>query len=598
MDDTVLREPYREPPPPAVRVRVDGGPEQTFTAPFTIGRGGEATLQVEAGSASREHVAVAREGNGWVLRDLGSTNGVYRDNERIKEIRLVGRVTVQLGRTGPHVELCVGDAVEEEPPRTNSELASHTGAEHEGVPSESRVMEHYFGGGSGLPAGERTQMIRKAFVKVQKKDKRKYGAFIGAALMLLVAALAVVIWQRSRLAALERQAEAIFYELKSQDLAVAQFRLAIIDAGGAGRNATGGAADSSGSGGVGLGETGRVGPLVVGGVSLEDQLARMDERRRVNAELYDGLVEQAGVYRGLTPEEVEIYRVARIFNESEFTIPAGYVSEVKRYIRYWTSTNRFENAIRHAQNNGYVQVIVETFQRYGLPPEFFYLGLQESNFETRIVGPWTRYGHAKGMWQFIPETGRRYGLATGPLVDQGVYDPLDERHDYIRAADASAHYLLDIYTELAEASGLLAMASYNWGEGRVIPRLPRLEGLVDEQQADPFAGIPQNPQQRSYWRFLNEYGDRMPQQTKDYVFYIVSAAVIGQNPRLFGFDFDNPLEPYLSVPATSAPSETEPVESSSEPLDSEIEPVESGLEAIESEAEPTGSEAEPAESER
>ena len=33
----------------------------------------------------------------------------------------------------------------------------------------------------------------------------------------------------------------------------------------------------------------------------------------------------------------------------------------------------------------------------------------------------------------------------------------------------------------------------------------------------------------------------MPDQTYDYVFYIVSAAVIGENPRLFGFQFDNPL---------------------------------------------------------
>jgi soluble lytic murein transglycosylase-like protein len=259
---------------------------------------------------------------------------------------------------------------------------------------------------------------------------------------------------------------------------------------------------------------------------------------------------------------------------------------VKRFIRYWKSTNRFENAIRHAQSNGYVQVIVETFQRYGLPPEFFYLGLQESNFEARIVGPWTRYGHAKGMWQFIPETGRRYGLTTGPLVDQGVYDPQDERHDYVRAADASAHYLLDIYTELAEASGLLAMASYNWGEGRVIPRLPRLEGLSDEQQADPFAGIPQNPQQRSYWRFLNEYGDRMPQQTKDYVFYIVSAAVIGQNPRLFGFDFDNPLEPYMARAAVAAPSEADSMEREAPTVDNETEPMVVEPEPIESDDEP------------
>jgi membrane-bound lytic murein transglycosylase D len=37
------------------------------------------------------------------------------------------------------------------------------------------------------------------------------------------------------------------------------------------------------------------------------------------------------------------------------------------------------------------------------------------------------------------------------------------------------------------------------------------------------------------------YGTQIPQETYDYVFSIVSAAVIGENPRLFGFDFDNPL---------------------------------------------------------
>jgi hypothetical protein len=40
---------------------------------------------------------------------------------------------------------------------------------------------------------------------------------------------------------------------------------------------------------------------------------------------------------------------------------------------------------------------------------------------------------------------------------------------------------------------------------------------------------------------LERYHDRIPDQTYDYVFYIVSAAVIGENRRLFGFDFDNPL---------------------------------------------------------
>ena len=113
---------------------------------------------------------------------------------------------------------------------------------------------------------------------------------------------------------------------------------------------------------------------------------------------------------------------------------------------------------------------------------------------------------------------------------------------------------LDIYTRLAEASDLLAMASYNWGKGCVIPRLPRLEGLIDEQQADPFDGIPHIRQQRKYGHFLNEYGDRMPDQTKDYVLYIVGAAVIGQNPCLFGVDFDDPQAPYLDASMAPAAS--------------------------------------------
>src|SRR5690606_18458169 len=153
-------------------------------------------------------------------------------------------------------------------------------------------------------------------------------------------------------------------------------------------------------------------------------------------------------------------------------------------------------------------------------------------------GPRTRWGIAKGMWQFIPETGRAYGLVVGPREEQRVYDPQDERHDVPAATDAAARYLLEIYGQLAQASGLLAMASYNWGERRVVGRLQEL-----------LAGIPDDPQARSYWRFLTEYSERMPDETKDYVLKIFAAAVIGQDPRLFGFDFDNPLATYIEAEA-------------------------------------------------
>jgi hypothetical protein len=53
--------------------------------------------------------------------------------------------------------------------------------------------------------------------------------------------------------------------------------------------------------------------------------------------------------------------------------------------------------------------------------------------------------------------------------------------------------------------------------------------------------MPANPRERNFWQLLAQHRDKIPQETYDYVFYIVSAAVIGENPRLFGFDFDNPL---------------------------------------------------------
>ena len=53
--------------------------------------------------------------------------------------------------------------------------------------------------------------------------------------------------------------------------------------------------------------------------------------------------------------------------------------------------------------------------------------------------------------------------------------------------------------------------------------------------------MPENPRERNFWRILEKYKNQIPKLTYDYVFYIVSASVIGENPRLFGFNFDNPL---------------------------------------------------------
>lgn len=278
------------------------------------------------------------------------------------------------------------------------------------------------------------------------------------------------------------------------------------------------------------------GPIQVGQIESV-VLSRADSTQReamlkkrtefeVMTQRYNNHIKELGLYenRDLSPEDRLIMRVARIFGECELNIPDAFVKEVHRYIRKWQSTGRLNTAMHRADTKGYTGMVRTTLLNNHLPFQFFYLALQESDFKQRIVGPRTRFGIAKGIWQFIPETAMHYGLQTGPLLEEPHYDPKDERFHFDKATKAAARYLMDIYNGEAQASGLLVIASYNWGHNRV-RRLIR--------------GMPENPRERNFWKLLKHY--KIPQETYDYVFYIFSAAVIGEDPALFGFDFESPL---------------------------------------------------------
>ena len=125
-----------------------------------------------------------------------------------------------------------------------------------------------------------------------------------------------------------------------------------------------------------------------------------------------------------------------------------------------------------------------------MAPQFFYLALQESDFRDQTVGPETRYGIAKGIWQFIPQTAVKYGLSTGPLVSVRAFDPRDDRYNFLKATAAAAKYVSDIYNTDAQASGLLVIASYNWGEYNIINLIRKM---------------PENPRDRNFWNLLEKF---------------------------------------------------------------------------------------------
>jgi len=242
---------------------------------------------------------------------------------------------------------------------------------------------------------------------------------------------------------------------------------------------------------------------------------------------YDRFLDEIGLYDESGSEKHRlVLKMARVFGECEATMPELLYTEVDHYVDVWKADTRLNQALNRAVATGFASQAAAAFDHYNLPPQYFYLALQESDFRRDACGPETRYGIAKGPWQFIPSTAIAYGLEVGPLYLQRRPDPLDERHDIVRSSDAAAHYIRDIYLREAQGSGLLSLAIYNYG-GRNVRRVIR--------------SLPDSPRERNFWRLLLEHRQKFPRETYDYVLRIFSAAVIGENPALFGFTFDNPL---------------------------------------------------------
>ena len=462
--------------PPKLIVRVERGKveqeEYTFSNRFTIGRDRSCDIFIEDQIISRRHVEVYYEDNRWWMRDLDSANGTYVDGIKVDAFSLSRSLTIELGVSGPLVSFHI-DEFEVDIPKK------------EGDTSLERYISKYFSDSPGEDAGEHTMHIRRAFQKVQKKQKSKFQIIIAAAALLIMIISSFAIYQNSKIKKQKKMAMELFYNLKKLELEQAKLK-----------------------------------------DNVEAQKVQVDliEEKRG----FDRYLEKTGIMpKNLDVEEALIYRVAEKFGECKVNLPDNFIQEVKAYIEKWQSNKEtYRQAIMRARSNNYTSTIIREFHDQGLVPQFFYIALQESKFEFNACGPKTSSGYAKGMWQFIPATAKSYGLKLGPWVKEPKYDPEDERHDVEKATRAAAKYIRDIYTTDAQASGLLVMASYNWGEGRVIKIIKKM---------------PMDPSERNFWRLLEDHVDKIPDETYDYVFKIFSAAVIGENPRHFGFNFDNPL---------------------------------------------------------
>ncbi|MBN1295247.1 LysM peptidoglycan-binding domain-containing protein [bacterium] len=205
--------------------------------------------------------------------------------------------------------------------------------------------------------------------------------------------------------------------------------------------------------------------------------------------------------------EMEIVRLMELLGENssredELDV---FTSEVTDFINYFLTTKRewFERSYYRMMK--YRDTVDTIMSEKRLPSELSYLAFIESGYMYQA----TSRSQARGIWQFIRSTGRNYGLKIGTGVD--------ERLDPIKSTIAAREYLLDLISIFGSQSFLLAMASYNAGEGRVQRCLRDLD--------NPF-------EDRSFWQIR----DCLRQETQEYIPRIIAAAIVCENPKRFGLN--------------------------------------------------------------
>lgn len=165
------------------------------------------------------------------------------------------------------------------------------------------------------------------------------------------------------------------------------------------------------------------------------------------------------------------------------------------------------------RSSHYLFHITEEVERRKMPAEIALLPMIESAYNPQAYSR----AHASGLWQFIPSTGKLYGLRQNWWYDG--------RRDVIAATNAALDYLQKLYAEFGDWE--LALASYNWGEGAVGRAIARNQAK----------GLPTD------YASLN-----MPAETRNYLPKLIAVRNIIADPARFDVQLAAiPNAPYFEV---------------------------------------------------
>lgn len=156
----------------------------------------------------------------------------------------------------------------------------------------------------------------------------------------------------------------------------------------------------------------------------------------------------------------------------------------------------------------YLHLIEEMLEDNGMPDDLKYIAIAESALRPHVL---SKKG-AVGFWQFIKDTGRKYGLEINTRID--------DRRNVFASTQAAIRYLTDLHKIFG--SWTLSAAAYNMGEEKLMAE------TLEQQTTD-------------YYQLY------LPLETQRYIFRILSAKLILSDPEKYGFnlledDYYPPLE--------------------------------------------------------
>lgn len=194
-----------------------------------------------------------------------------------------------------------------------------------------------------------------------------------------------------------------------------------------------------------------------------------------------------------------------------FAMPALETELVQRHENWYADRPDYVKRM-FSRSQRYLYHIVEEVEKRGMPTEVALLPMIESAFNPKAYSR----AHASGIWQFIPSTGKDFGLQQNWWYDG--------RRDVMAATNAALDYLQRLHRMFG--SWELALAAYNWGEGSVGRAIARNEA----------AGEPTD--------YLSL---RMPDETRQYVPKLLAIKNIVMNPAAYGIALNTiPNQPYFA----------------------------------------------------